>query len=1335
MTEPKSGVEAAPVTDWRCRDNPVTAECFLPPRFSCPRAWERVAVAPVPGLRRQSKIWKRVGGLATGSGQSPYIRAMAELEKQGMGPRKRARHAHHMQAWGDAKWDPRAEGHPDGHQDIAEAQGMVSDAAHEATTTTTILKTKPATYPEESLKWVPRKRHNSRWPIVPKSEAGDPTSNQHRSAESERPVSAEPVEATAQVDEEQMSKRSTRRLSRRISLIPGDESPSKVSTVAPSPAGHATPAASPIKRSSAALSPIKVADSPLRSFRVNATPTKVILDSPKASPPERSPAKLQAPLTPDTRRSSPPASSSPSSPVPLLFDQPVPDAQPEPQHEVRRRLSLQSARRSERGSSGALRLLALKRGTDNLSRRHSLTSIFEGDGIRGDIKSRRKTMDVFSSGLEATGETADGRRATDATPDHHKDKEVVEIDMKTRLDIFGQPSAAAETSSPGRSNDGQNSSTGGGLNVEERVEAEAEAEHSTPRRQAVAASADSEATEALTFTPETPTCLAEGPGVGGASESDAVHLLRVDATPGTPHNVSSDDGDPALSDDIKAPSQNHTSEASPHADVETEQPSEQEIAETQFTDGGSPITDVEQLGSALDSSASSPDSLRPCTDTPNLAAEASQEIQDELPVADESIPDSDPPSGSIASAANESAVDPELPQHNAENIAMEDPAEQDMKALRDCGVECPGEVAGASSAEDSSGTPHSSPPSPGTPSGTPPASSTESFGGTATPQTNGDSPTAQRETTGFTPINKGRISPPTDLLAGFRDDEEPEAGSESDELDADEVIEEEASAEEDDEEVDAMDEDMTVEAPKPECDTLQLHARQDDSETEMLRNFVTKVAAGKSARAAAAAAALAKKIARRSSSLSSVASSTGSPVGRTGSETPDSRQPLGVRSPNSASPARKRKADTFEDDLPKKEDASSEPGAEPTEQPRLKKRRTYPESILKPVPAAAAPPSEAKTASPSNLATSPFSPKAAPRRSTRARSTRVALRPSAPSANSVALSMIPVRLPGMGAMDEPAEAARLSAARQRSEEKDLAAVTRANTRKNKGGAVPPPVVLARQAEDPAGWKMRELKGVWEAKERRREAAAAALSDKAPAGAGEEAEGKKVKEVRWAEELVTYQPYEQDEEGGAAFGGTARPLLADVMADDGVDEIAEAEPPVPAEPAVKTARVAARKPGSGSRSKTTTTTAAAATATAAASSRPLSSATSVPAPPAAPASARRTRSSKLPPPTPVKKVRSAGKPAAEAGAPADKAALAEKPAAAPSLRSRARSLPKRTAAPAAAGTGTPATGDPSPAAAPPSAARTGMATRRTRVTKVGMGGNGTPAPRRRGKAAA
>ncbi len=73
----------------------------------------------------------------------------------------------------------------------------------------------------------------------------------------------------------------------------------------------------------------------------------------------------------------------------------------------------------------------------------------------------------------------------------------------------------------------------------------------------------------------------------------------------------------------------------------------------------------------------------------------------------------------------------------------------------------------------------------------------------------------------------------------------------------------------------------------------------------------------------------------------------------------------------------------------------------------------------------------------------------------RARAARLPLKPTILSPNSSALSMIPVRLPGQaGLASDMGIEINLGATRHRGEEKDLAAITRVNTRKNKGNSVP-----------------------------------------------------------------------------------------------------------------------------------------------------------------------------------------------------------------------------------------------------------------------------------------
>jgi hypothetical protein len=539
----------------------------------------------------------------------------------------------------------------------------------------------------------------------------------------------------------------------------------------------------------------------------------------------------------------------------------------------------------------------------------------------------------------------------------------------------------------------------------------------------------------------------------------------------------------------------------------------------------------------------------------------------------------------------------------------------------------------------------------------------------------------------FTPINGGQTSSPHAPDSGLRD-EEPGAEHDSDSDDADEVVEEEPLADEDHDATEAMDDDdmLPVNPPCPANDTLQLQAMHDDSETEMLRKFVTRVAADKNAKALAAAATDANNTlrpARRPGCLG-LTTSTGSPMTSSEPETRTIRKPLAEKSSNSPSPTKnKRKLELIVEDTAKPKDGSRDQEDDLDDGPRIKRRRKRADPILDTATVGGG---TAPSASPESESL-PSDP--APRRSTRARR----LKPAAPSANSIAFSMIPVRLPGMGAMDDAALETHYAAmARQRSEEKDLAAITRVNTRKNKGGAVPPQVVLAKQAEDP-NWRMRELKGVVDAKERRQQ-----QQEVVEGGDGADGEKKKnarkaAKGVRWAEELVRF--HEDPEAQPGVFRGLARGLLADVTMEDlgEADEIAEAEPPAAAEPAVeKTVRVAARK-------------AVATTST----------------PSTAPVSTRRTtRSSRLPPPTPVKKMTGGKKKAAAV----EKAAAPPAAASAPTLRTRAKSLPKPTPAPSVA-----------PAGSASTSTRSGMATRRTRIAKLGMSGNGTPAPKRRGRAAA
>jgi hypothetical protein len=119
---------------------------------------------------------------------------------------------------------------------------------------------------------------------------------------------------------------------------------------------------------------------------------------------------------------------------------------------------------------------------------------------------------------------------------------------------------------------------------------------------------------------------------------------------------------------------------------------------------------------------------------------------------------------------------------------------------------------------------------------------------------------------------------------------------------------------------------------------------------------------------------------------------------------------------------------------------------------------------------------------------------------TEPRSTRRSARTRLPvKATTAPPSLIPLRRLGQEGGDNTITV-------RRTEEKELAALTRVNTRKNKGGASSPADVLAKKAEekdDPAS-RQRALKEVFDEKEKRH------------------GKSKKSKTVVWAEELAQYQ---------------------------------------------------------------------------------------------------------------------------------------------------------------------------------------------------------------------
>ncbi|KAK4131263.1 hypothetical protein BT67DRAFT_464410, partial [Trichocladium antarcticum] len=930
-----SGCKAPPRGDAPFHQTPAAAECFLPPPTVYPRPWQRVAVAPVSGQHRQRRIWKRVGGTVVAPGHGDYVRAVAELARDGQEPRKRARQEKHIPVWGDARWDPKVEHRRDGKWDLIDARASVSiadqDPREPAANAGDGTKTRPALFPEEALTWVPRKRHNSRWPIEPKKETNTRmVADVQPLTEFDVPASPACVDVALRLDDNQMRRRSTRRLSRRVTLIPGDDSPRKLPMATLSPSKIPAPMLSPVKRPPVTLSPTKVADSPHRSFRVNATPTKVVLESPQGNPPASSPLKpSSSPIIPAQDAVSSPAKTpnrippakTPASPLPLMFDQPMSDAEVESQHEARRRLSLQSARRTERGPGGILRLLALKTGRTSPNRRHSFTSAeMLPEDVRKSSKSRRNTLDAFCVGPDEIRGVAPAPGGSDSSAAYGCTLEgVVEVDMKTSSDMFSQPSKPAEdTSAISPTNDSPapldvilSSPTTHHSSGPDELEAGVEAEDASLI--------------------QTTTSLAGG--VAEFYEAD----LTFDSSPEQPTFEALPNSEPEDESDIMYGSY------------------EPEGLSTIYEESSFMETQTEQVGAEppLDESAepncSSPSPVRQPS-SPALPSGTPQLSGDVRP-AGETMPEA---CGLVDASTNHVGAGPDAlsasdsPQPGCEaslaHVAQAQSHGDDEVSF--VGFEEPGIISvpnntfsGTFSLEtETMGAPSEDPPLDASPPGTPTQESGTKSELPVTPEL--EEAAALQESSGFTPINTRQISPPHAALS-MADDQADAHESESDDFDEEEVVEEELGADLDDEPTAANNEEFTVTAEdqlRVENDTFQLQALalRDDSETEMLRNFVTRVAADKNAKAAAAAAALANKLARpkrRPGSTGSISSLAGSPIARAELETPADRKPLGVKSPNSPSPTKKRKLEAVDDAPAKDKDTDGH------DAPRLKRRR------------------------------------------------------------------------------------------------------------------------------------------------------------------------------------------------------------------------------------------------------------------------------------------------------------------------------------------------------------------------------------------------------------
>ncbi|KAK1828704.1 hypothetical protein QBC39DRAFT_415852 [Podospora conica] len=1260
---------------------PITAACFLPSHVHSARAWHRVAVVPAAHSGRQRKIWKRVPGLLSGQRDADYLRAMRELEGHGAEPRKRARREGYVAAWGEAGWHEGVDNPRDGKWDLVQARAAVSllRESQKSPTMPAITTSKRGKWPEEPLRRVPRKRHNSRFPIEPAANTTRMVADMQPLIEYEVPARVEQPDETHHASPEKLGSRSTRGPGRRLSLFPGEFSPQKASVVTLAPIKMGAPRLSPIKRPATVPSPAKVAESSLQAFGVNATPVKVVLESPKSSMPATSPTKSSPASRSEGRASKSKARASRSKArssgsdaakmeVPdslsmpylaingaLIFDQPCPEDVAEPQYEAQRRRSLQSARRSDRRSSGISRLVKFDAVEEVPNRRHSFTS---ATTTTKDAASRRKTLDAFFS-LE---------QDLDDMPMPEEEVSVVSIDAGSDLDIFGHQPAARRMSST--QVDARRSSLG----LEEKpleTDVRAEKPHDfalfppTPENKILASPTKIDVGVTNTASPNASTpdqaAMCQSPGTTAETEQQ-LSTLEPDAHPATieesspcttdidQEEVAFEYQDPEGLSTIYEEMSIIESEAplAVGADVASQLPQGDDVSDTE-TAVGSPLPHKTTSDSE---SALHQDDVQggDSADSRPLANGATETDGDAKPTSTNHVatPTAVMFNHDSSERSQFSTKEPfqARPLESEGDDAGSPASSGDSSVTFDDNICVNSFVAEDDAGHDTLGLPTVSPKAQN------PSSPTVNMGNIhatptkevaisppGSPELGSAAADVRAESSGFTPINGRQVSPPNQPSTLAVDEDE--AGSEGSDMEND--MDDDMNMG-DYEVTETIDDDLTLTVVGPFIENDTLTFTHDDSETEMLRKFVTRVAADKDAKAAAAAAAAkTQRPKRRSGSTGSAASSTGSPMAK--AETPRQRKPLGEMNTNSPSPAKKRKR--------KDGDEEKQGGDAPdsADKPKRKRPRKRGDPVLD------AAPEPLGLALASDVAVADL----APRRSTRSRNSRIALKPTAPSANSVALSLFSVRLPGM-AGDEPTADTHVNAAsRNRSEEKDLAAVTRVNTRKNKSGAMPARLVLARQAEDPT-WRMKELKGVFDAKESR---------------AAAEAEGgrktRKAKSVRWDAELVRFQG-DDPAAAPSAFKALASSLLADVLMDDEPDELA----PTPEAPTAKQDSLPVALPPT-------------------------------PIKKTLPRRAPSTRSSKLQAPTPVVKM-AAGVDTATPTVPGPG-------------RKTAAGIPKLAPVAAASASGTAKT-------AKTTEPKAGMATRRSKIAKLGMGANGTPAPKRR-----
>lgn len=380
---------------------------------------------------------------------------------------------------------------------------------------------KRSTFPPAQVTWIPRKRHNTRWPVAPpeidaplladfqpliKFELHPGQIDEPTFWEQQDPMDLPELESEAvQPDAQQAPNLFSHRLSsiKRPSLSTISEELKEHSDFPLMTSGRLRSSyySSPLKRRSIATdkyrTPTKVASSPLKKFTITATPSKITMDdsdefeetndaeafqmSPTKSATERNEehvpvekdscrGHLCCPSTPlSTRLAATAASNEKPSTVEItsqqrhvwcpstslssrppttaasvaVFDQPAPEAPTESEHESRRRVSLNNARRSDRRSDSRIlkRVRNWVANTFAINRRHSIPTAVQ----EKPLQDRRHTLDVdvgrnpdiFSQVIQDTH---------DEVPCNHRQEAISKETTEMDADVIPQETAHSETS-------------------------------------------------------------------------------------------------------------------------------------------------------------------------------------------------------------------------------------------------------------------------------------------------------------------------------------------------------------------------------------------------------------------------------------------------------------------------------------------------------------------------------------------------------------------------------------------------------------------------------------------------------------------------------------------------------------------------------------------------------------------------------------------------------------------------------------------------------------------------------------------------------------------------